>query len=663
MNLLLTYLGFIYLRIIGDFSNTPESFKDKDMANKLMSFNRTPRQGQGFLVQVNIDQEDLARRLVKAAKFGKLHTNLNSNDSTDNNKSVDTTPHKDEKERDTEEEEKDEVNQTTNDNSSEKDDNNKADDEVEKDKTSEEEKETPDNAPQEVDEDQKSGEEDNSETAEQLPAQNDENNKSDENENTETDDEEVPAQNDEDQVSERLLSLKKRNSLPLLSNRKEEIYNRDLAEKLDYVPIARSYDKNNANGTNTDTISANNNKEEKTHRSQKTNVKTQTELGKTHEEASHSDLSKDKDDVLLKSGKEDDKNENKAVEAAKTGLHVLFLLAILFLLIIYVIIFFKYSIWQFYYEIAYAIANGYSEFIEKQGITKELPEKRIKLLNSLKWVIYDLKEIEVAKNVTEVEEFQGIVYDFDIKMKERINYILAVPPASSKKKKTKKPSDFYYSLNKEDTRYVYYEIETEYIHDSTEVIIGYDDSSNMEEQKIGFPGQRPKSIGYNVKTGEVYINGSIVHTFNFSREIRKIRDDEFNSKFDYNGSFFGIGVNLKNNLAFFTFNGRILNSLPFQTASEIRYKIYKYKRDDIIESDDTTNIKKVAKLNTLMKRLDLEKEQRDDIKNMLQFSSSVNNYVPGIYITGACKLRVNVGGSVFQIREKILELGLLRKKS
>ena len=115
-------------------------------------------------------------------------------------------------------------------------------------------------------------------------------------------------------------------------------------------------------------------------------------------------------------------------------------------------------------------------------------------------------------------------------------------------------------------------------------------------------------------------------------------------------------------MIFFTFNGKILNSLSYQTTAEIRYKIYKYKKSDIIEDDNTSNIKKIDKLNTLAKRLDLPKEYRDEIKNVPVFISTLSHLIPVIYVTGASKFKTNIGGSVFQIKERILDLGLLRKK-
>lgn len=64
---------------------------------------------------------------------------------------------------------------------------------------------------------------------------------------------------------------------------------------------------------------------------------------------------------------------------------------------------------------------------------------------------------------------------------------------------------------------------------------------------------------------------NIIHTFNFMNEIKEIYDVDDSRNFDFNGCYYGIGVSLKNSMFFFTFNGRILNSLTFQAAGEIRF--------------------------------------------------------------------------------------------
>lgn len=58
-------------------------------------------------------------------------------------------------------------------------------------------------------------------------------------------------------------------------------------------------------------------------------------------------------------------------------------------------------------------------------------------------------------------------------------------------------------------------------------------------------------------------NGNIVHTFNMLEEILDIYDMDDSKNFDFNGSFFGIGISINTKEFFFSYNGRILNSLSF----------------------------------------------------------------------------------------------------
>lgn len=647
MNLLATYLGLVWLRIIGEFADNPEAFKDKDMANKLMNFNKTPKPGQGFLVQINFEQEDLARRLIKAAKFGNATNSsvLSQSpkpiiDSLDNKKNNSQSKPEENKTKDNK------VNNIENQKETAKNDQ-KSDSEQ---KSSETEDEANNRREKEESYNQSAVTQNTSSSDSSSPTDVEKNEKSPTNNDPVIADAPMDGQ-DASHPEDSIRNLQY-NSYYRLSDHKINISDTAVPEPsneefsfLDIINVdstASNSVNNKTNGTNSDHQDLGN-KENKSEANAggKRNTRKGEKLGKK----------------LMKSV------INQSVNAAKTGLQVLFLVGIILLMTSYTIILFKYSMKQFYSEITYAVANGYTEFIEKQGAAKCLPEKRVKLLNMLKWVIHNTKDINETDNVTDVEDYHGVISGFDIKNRERTNYVLAENPSRFKKIRMKAPMEYYYTLGKEDAPYIYFEVETEYLHDSTELIIGYSDKANFSEDNIGFPGQANKSLGFNMKTGEVYLNGTIVHTFNFAREIKKATNKDFTSKFDFNGSFFGIGVNLKNSMGFCTFNGKILNSLSFQTAAEIRYKVYKYKRDDILEDDDQSNIKKVVKLNTLTRKLDLAKEYRDNMKAMPVFITTATNYVPVVYVTGASKFKVNIGGSVFQIKEKILELGLLRKKS
>lgn len=70
-------------------------------------------------------------------------------------------------------------------------------------------------------------------------------------------------------------------------------------------------------------------------------------------------------------------------------------------------------------------------------------------------------------------------------------------------------------------------------------------------------------MGFNVKTGEVYIDETVVYTFDFMDAIQEVYNVDDSKNFDFNGCFFGVGVSINTNEFFFTFNGRILNSLSY----------------------------------------------------------------------------------------------------
>lgn len=716
MNLLFTYLGLVWLRIIGDMTNNPEAFKDKNLANTLMSFNRTPRPGQGFLLQNNYEQEDLARRLIKKGKFGNAANNLvlTGTSGADQERAIENdivgekgehSENKNESEKvanesngDQAENKKENADRAENkmENADQPEDesmnatvaNTEATEGHENDSSavSEEDKDTTistnkqETNEENVEEKEKvasvatqsdtkpnnDASEDNSEesktqnqTASEAKSTQDSNiisQNSDSKTNNQVSDNNAVDINDQNAQNDQDSTITEDNRR--LSINQE---NKSLFENVNshYITDNLLNDKyNHKNAIHFDTTT-------------KPQIKSTEQASIANKPVNPISSNSEKQPKPASDGKPKKKKKlipisvkQTAVNAAKTGLQILFLISILLLMFVYTLVFFKYSMKQFYNEITFAIANGYSEFIEKQGIAKELPEARIKLFNTLKWIIFDVNDVHFADEVEQINDYQGMAYDFDVKNKEKINFILAAnPPSTLKNLRFKKPIEYYYALSKDDAPYIYYEVEIQYIHDSTEVIIGFSDKTNLSEAKVGFPGQAPKSIGYNLKTGEVYIDGNIVFTFNFAREVRKSIGKDYIGKFDYNGCFFGIGFNLKNKMAFCTFNGRILNSLSYQTAAEIRYKIYKYKRNDMIEDDDTSNLKKVDKLNTLIKKLDLPKEYRDNIKDLPVFIPNGNHYVPVIYVTGASKFRVNIGGSVFQIKEKILDLGLLRKKN
>lgn len=365
--------------------------------------------------------------------------------------------------------------------------------------------------------------------------------------------------------------------------------------------------------------------------------------------------------------------KEQAIIVAKTSAKLILFISIISLIVIYIITFFFYSFRVFYNEIKWAIQNGYTEFIEKQEPAKELTEKRIKLLGLLEWRYLDKELFYDDEVMTEIKSYQGAITCFSTRDKAPKNYILTYIDEKEQKRIMEEKKDVAeasiqishaYYLNKNDSPYAYYEIMTEYLHDDTNLIIGFIDTAELADfPQNEFPGRRNKSVGFNIKTGEVYLNSNIVHTFNFRLEIKKAMGEDYdNEKFDFNGSFFGIGMNFKTDLVFFTFNGKILNSFSYQTSAEIRYKIYKLKKLDALEEGDASNIKKAKKLKKLIGKLDVDKEIKNDVKSLPEFVLKAKNYVPIVHVNGACKFHMNIGGSVFQVKERIIHLGMLRKK-
>lgn len=168
------------------------------------------------------------------------------------------------------------------------------------------------------------------------------------------------------------------------------------------------------------------------------------------------------------------------------------------------------------------------------------------------------------------------------------------------------------------------------------------------------------SIGFNVKNGQVYIDNEIVYTFNFMEEIQQIYKVDDSRQFDFNGCAFGIGMDVQNQQFFFSFNGRILNSLSFQTVGEMRFQVYNKIRKDELEQDE--KLHKVSKLQGLATKLGLKKDYKDEIKKINKFKVPMSNAVPMIFIQRSGKFYVNIGGAPFMVRERQIKTGVLKKK-
>jgi hypothetical protein len=217
-----------------------------------------------------------------------------------------------------------------------------------------------------------------------------------------------------------------------------------------------------------------------------------------------------------------------------------------------------------------------------------------------------------------------------------------------------------YHVKSDVVNFLYFEVEVDYLHDSTKLIFGYTDYSNLDKIDDSiFPGKIEKSIGINIKNGEIYKDGNKEYKFDFLKKIKENYNLDDSQYFDFNGCFFGIGVSLKSKEFFFTFNGRILNSLSYQASGEIRYQVYNQIKNDMLDQEEM--IHKTKNIKTLANKINLEKEYKKEFKNKPVFKSTFSDYVPIIYVNGVSRFFVNIGGNAFAVKERHVRTGLIKK--
>jgi hypothetical protein len=322
----------------------------------------------------------------------------------------------------------------------------------------------------------------------------------------------------------------------------------------------------------------------------------------------------------------------------------IFLLVILILLVLgYTALVILFSQHKLLPEIKSAILNGYNEFIEKQLPTKKLLPSQIKNLENLIWKVQDQENqglVEVEKN------FEGQRYKFEYKAKDYNQYFAPSSPID---------------LKNTESKVFYFEVEISYLHDLSKLVIGFTDKETAENLPKMHPGKYPNSIGFNLKSGEVYQNNEIVHVFKFQEVIKDMFEANESGMLDLTGSFFGIGVNLYYDKFFFTFNGTVLNGLSFQAATDIRYKTYDMRRKDLISESE--GIRNKEKLNQITRKLQIKKEYRDELKNLKEFKCNFKNLIPVVFVEKFCRFYVNVGGSPFQLKDREIKHGILMGKN
>lgn len=63
----------------------------------------------------------------------------------------------------------------------------------------------------------------------------------------------------------------------------------------------------------------------------------------------------------------------------------------------------------------------------------------------------------------------------------------------------------------------------------------------------------------------------------------------------------------------------------------------------------------------MARKVNLDKEYRDEFKRMSKFKIKLKNYVPIIHTKGICKFFINIGGSPLTTKERQIRTGLLKK--
>ena len=66
-------------------------------------------------------------------------------------------------------------------------------------------------------------------------------------------------------------------------------------------------------------------------------------------------------------------------------------------------------------------------------------------------------------------------------------------------------------------------------------------------------------------------------------------------------------------------------------------------------------------INKLAKKVDLNKDYRDEFKSINKYKLKLKDYVPIIHTKGICKFFVNIGGYPLSTKERHIRTGLLKR--
>lgn len=170
----------------------------------------------------------------------------------------------------------------------------------------------------------------------------------------------------------------------------------------------------------------------------------------------------------------------------------------------------------------------------------------------------------------------------------------------------------------------------------------------------GPPGVVGKGVGFNIRTGEVFINEKMTKKFDLISEIQEFyADDESQNtsqNIDYTGNFYGIGINVKKKQIFFSFNGRIINTLDFKAIGEIIYQTHKMKVQELIDKEE--NLEEKYELEDFTDQLELDNKTNTKIKKLTNFKLQWKDFVyPVIFIDNMCKVNWNIGALPFKVKD------------
>ena len=178
----------------------------------------------------------------------------------------------------------------------------------------------------------------------------------------------------------------------------------------------------------------------------------------------------------------------------------------------------------------------------------------------------------------------------------------------------------------------------------------------MEKETVieGAPGVTGKGVGFNIRTGEVFINEKMIKKFDLTSEINDFLDPDesqnTSQNIDFTGNFYGIGINVNKKQMFFSFNGRIINTLDFKAVGEIIFITHEMKVQELIDKEE--NLEDKYELEDFTNQLDLDNKTSGKIKKLTNFKLTWKDYVyPALYIDNMCKINWNIGALPFKVKD------------